>query len=870
MAERPILAMPDPERRKPTANQRPLEKVRPADPNRQAIRLGPKFLRLEKSLRDPQSLAELREDPAAIVPERALVFEVASNIVDFNRAVQVIPTLEFLGEDEGEVAPDQDFFLTDGNNRIEENKDVPRRYYFTIPDQAALEELVSLWKRYKTGQSLGKNRAAWKKVFGYLADIRTWGLKDRLTEDATKDWSERLSSNPIEPIRFEVEFWYRKKKSRQQLAEAKFRKIIEEQNGQLLDCTAIDPIKYHAALAEVSPKMIQDVLNKSEVRLISFDDIMVIRPQSMVSGPVEAPLENATDSAVRAREEETGPPVAALLDGVPMAQHESLTNRLVIDDPDGFSNHYGSAEEQRHATAMASLILHGDLNSPSQVAPVRHQLYVRPIMYSQPYGFDSHTEQIPRNRLVIDLIWRAFIRMFDGEGDENATAPTVRVINLSLGDPNRRFARIMSPWARLMDYLAWQYGVLILVSAGNILDSIPLDSIGSWLEFENANEDERQTILLRAILKKRADRLLLSPSEAINALTVGAAHFDHLEPKGHGGLSIDPYANPFLPNPSSALGLGFKRTVKPEILFPGGAEHVRTKRSHEPIEVMPVKTGNYFGIGVASPARTGETNKQINMSGTSVATALATHNALRILESLDTLPDDPVHPKIDSTYHAVILKALLVHSAHWDQTAVNTLRSILNENGGINWQHERNEISRFLGFGCVDIKRVLDCTERRATLLGWNTISVRKTDRFQVPLPVELEGMAGFRALSVTIAWLTPTTLSHRNYRQTKFEAKPGQDKNFSLGVSNSKDQPHHYTINKGTVCHRRWEGKAATDFVDGGNLVLDVICSPTAGELDEDIQYAVVTSLEVGAEVAVPIYDRIRDQLRGAVPIKA
>ena len=258
------------------------------------------------------------------------------------------------------------------------------------------------------------------------------------------------------------------------------------------------------------------------------------------------------------------------------------------------------------------------------------------------------------------------------------------------------------------------------------------------------------------------------------------------------------------------------------------------------------------------------------MSGTSVATALATHNAIRILEALDELPNDPVHPSIEPAFHAVLVKALLVHSARWDQETVDALKKIINENGKIHWEHERDEISRFLGFGLPDVARVIDCTESRATLIGWNTIQSKETDRFQVPLPAELEGIAGFRAVSVTIAWLTSITHSHRMYRLAKFKAGPGGDKGFSLAVSNSKQQPSHNALGKGTVYHHRWEGEEAAGFVDDGHLILDVTCAPAAGDLDDTIPYAVVATLEVGAEIAVPIYERIRERLRETVRVVA
>src|SRR5699024_4322565 len=127
-------------------------------------------------------------------------------------------------------------------------------------------------------------------------------------------------------------------------------------------------------------------------------------------------------------------------------------------------------------------------------SPANSRLYVRPVMYPQQVGFDSFEERMPPDELAIDLIWRVFIRMFEGEGDEEPTAPTVRIVNMSLGDLKRRFAGVLSPWARLIDYLTWQHGVLIVVSAGNIPDPVPLDEIAAWSDFENVAPAERETI----------------------------------------------------------------------------------------------------------------------------------------------------------------------------------------------------------------------------------------------------------------------------------------------------------------------------------------------------------------------------------------
>ncbi|MGI6781740.1 MAG: hypothetical protein ACOX56_02815, partial [Acholeplasmataceae bacterium] len=66
-----------------------------------------------------------------------------------------------------------------------------------------------------------------------------------------------------------------------------------------------------------------------------------------------------------------------------------------------------------------------------------------------------------------NVIHRAVRRIFEGEGATPAVAPTVKVVNISIGDPVRQLTSIMSPLARLLDWLSFKYKVLFIVSAGN-------------------------------------------------------------------------------------------------------------------------------------------------------------------------------------------------------------------------------------------------------------------------------------------------------------------------------------------------------------------------------------------------------------------
>ena len=81
--------------------------------------------------------------------------------------------------------------------------------------------------------------------------------------------------------------------------------------------------------------------------------------------------------------------------------------------------------------------------------------------------------------------------MKEGDGAGEATAPEVFLVNLSLGDPRRPFSGPMSPWAKLLDYLAERYGILFLVSAGNVKSPLPVSAFSDWTSFEDADPEER-------------------------------------------------------------------------------------------------------------------------------------------------------------------------------------------------------------------------------------------------------------------------------------------------------------------------------------------------------------------------------------------
>ena len=64
-------------------------------------------------------------------------------------------------------------------------------------------------------------------------------------------------------------------------------------------------------------------------------------------------------------------------------------------------------------------------------------------------------------------MWRIFRELFEDGPSGPAAAPSVAIVNISVGDPAVPFETVLSSWARMLDWLSHEYGVLVVISAGN-------------------------------------------------------------------------------------------------------------------------------------------------------------------------------------------------------------------------------------------------------------------------------------------------------------------------------------------------------------------------------------------------------------------
>jgi hypothetical protein len=207
----------------------------------------------------PEQLLSFRNDPASIAPERAIVFEVAGSLPDFYRQAKDLG-LEYLGDLEEEFPPTEDFHISGDSQRI-----LGARIYLAMPDVQALQQLLSLWRRFTRGESLPRGKGPWRELFSSLRDIRPWGVQDRLPQETLDYWSQAIALNPDLPVRFEIEVWFYENPARRAQAYARIEQEIQGLNGSVIHHAVIPEVRYDAVLLDLPPDQIQAMLANADI-----------------------------------------------------------------------------------------------------------------------------------------------------------------------------------------------------------------------------------------------------------------------------------------------------------------------------------------------------------------------------------------------------------------------------------------------------------------------------------------------------------------------------------------------------------------------------------------------------------------------------
>lgn len=844
MAERPLLILPTPGQRSRGKKRGGGGNIHFPTPRRQAELLEPQFKAVQKALDDRR--AHLQTTDSAVVPEEVVVFDIRGTVDNFLRAVKRIPDLEWLDEVEADdTEADHDFFVADEGGHRQDTKQISRRLFMVFSNHAAHNQMINLFRDFEKGRALPLGLAPWKDLFMRLHTVRAWDSRDRLSEFDLEEEIDEGAGQESETRSCELELWFRSEANRRDEAQGRVETLVEEEGGDVRSACVIPEIRYHAMSVRLPASAIRRLVPDytGDIALVECEHLQYLR----AAGQTTVSINEGKATPLSPREvpeTPTGTPVVALLDGLPLAGHDLLRDRLMVDDPDECEQSY-PANRRRHGTAMASLIVHGDLSASRD--PVSRRLYARPILRPNPHDPQAKEECVPAGTLVPDLIHRAVRRLFEGADAERAAAPEVSVVNLSIGIQNRLFTHSLSPLARLLDWLAWKYKVLFIVSAGN--HPPPQMPVGRsqpapGLLFE---KEQSQRDFLRALAADTSNRRLLSPAESMNALTIGAEHADESD-QDPPPRWTDPYGVPGLPSLIGAHGLGYRRSIKPDLLMPGGRVSIQSHLVH------PEKIESYTGIlapgqRVASPgAQPGGAGETVFTRGTSNGTALATRDGAFLYDLLEDLRNGPGGSVIDTVPRSIWIKTLLAHGADWG-LAGRTLYRALSEP---TYRGKFREFaSRLIGYGFGDAERVRECTQHRVVGLGGGELRAGGSHIHGIPVPKAIRSKGVGKKITITLSWMTPVNPMHQAWRRADlwFGHK-------AQGID--RTQADMRAAGRGTLQHEVWEGTKALTF-PGRNLDIQVSCREDAGALEDSVPYALAVTLEVADNLRIDLYGQVR-----------
>lgn len=856
MADRPVIIFPRPHR----VDRRPASggggKPHLPTPVRQSQRLGPQFSALQKQFEEK---VRLQVTPTGIAPEEVIVLETVGTIEKFFAAVKRIDGMEWLAEwDEEEIPPDDDFFKDD------ENKDaaLSGRLFLIMTNQQAMQQLLSMWQQYvqNPNQSFVHGLGKFRELFSQLREVRTWGVHDRLIENRTLEyWRNTIAYAENLNVHTEIELWFRQNPDVRSRAARELRALIGDVSGQVLQESTIPEIGYQGILAMLPAKYISELIENPNTQLVQSEHIMFFRPTGQTLVKVGSGEALSARTKIQRTKPTSSEPVVALLDGVPLENHELLSGRLIVDDPDQWSGRCQS-QDRNHGTAMASLLCHGELDK--QEEPLSTPIYIRPILRPDDRDFLNSPRQeiIPDDILVVDLIYRAFRRMFEGDGSEGASAPSVKIVNLSIGDAARPFESFVSPLARLLDWLAWRYRVLIVVSAGNCGEDV---TIGYNPEkFRKLSSDLAQEQFIRALAEQLRNRRILSPAETINGITVAASHIDSSPLPQDSRLN---FYSDGMPSPINTFGHGFKRSIKPEILTPGGRQLYRERfpNGDETSLTVTIDTSAVApGQLVATPSKQqGVMDAQRYTRGTSNSTVLTTRTAAMLYEKIREWRELPGGESLGEDHTAVLLKAMLVHGAYWND-AIKPLEAALKTTA--NSKKFREHVARFLGYGFLNEELSVLCNDERAVLIGTGELACDHAHVFTLPLPESLSGKKLWRRLTITLAWLTPINCEHRAYRRAALWFEPPGSE-----IQITRKEVDWRAVMRGTLQHEVLDGYKAAAFKRGDSVQIQVNCRADAGSFEEKAPYALLVTLEVKPGSEIPVWQEIVTAIRPEIKIR-
>ena len=427
-------------------------------------------------------------------------------------------------------------------------------------------------------------------------------------------------------------------------------------------------------------------------------------------------------------------PRVGVIDSGTLSGHPSLQN-WVLAEVD-FSGE-GPSDQQGHGTQVTGLVVYGDVHRCISTGAWTPRVLVasgKVLLRGQ-----DGRPVFPEGHRCEKLVEEAIRHLYEHH--------QCRVFNLSVGDAaqvytgGRQFG-----WAEVLDHIARELDIVIVVSAGNV-DVPPLPNVSA------SGREALQASVRDARLREPTTRIC-SPGTAGIAITVGAlARSD--APRTSGTLAAAPVG---APAPFSRVGPGYEakesqRAVKPDLVAYGGNYGLRTF-AKGPLSWVPDLSTNGSApadpqLGEPTTGLAGNTGRHLtSVLGTSFAAPHVTHAAALALEAASTILDAPAS--------ANMVRALLGASTNLPPCPPAWL---LDPDGDETW-----EKLRLVGYGAVDVELVENSRRNSVLLLAEDVVAEDNWHIFSLKVPPAFLAGKGRRGIVVSLAYDPPVRSSRKDY----------------------------------------------------------------------------------------------------------
>lgn len=302
-----------------------------------------------------------------------------------------------------------------------------------------------------------------------------------------------------------------------------------------------------------------------------------------------------------------------------------------------------------------------------------------------------------------------------------------RVFNISLGDERLPYRDgKVSHWASILDTLARELDIIIVVSAGNyehIIDSSY--SVDSYLQDYP-----------RYLLDDNAR--IIEPATGLIVLTVGALAHSSAIPPGSAAdnVAFRPIAQQNQPSPFTRCGPGLDGAIKPELceiggnyVFDGLIKRCRKIRECSVVSMNRQYSERLFNTDI----------------GTSYAAPKVAHAAAQLF---GVFPDASAN----------LIRALLVSSAQIPDESIELFTS----------KGMADDVMRVCGYGRPIIEHAMNSDNSRVVLCNESELAFDNFHIYEVPIPDELIQEKGLRSISVTLAYDPPVRHTRIDYMGVK------------------------------------------------------------------------------------------------------